>query len=471
MTRPGPEPSGLTIPPGADVGAAPRWPLVDFYDRLPTIIAHLVPSMAAVPDAARFNPGYELPPLDEKIREFLGAGVAYWRRLADYRGHRVFLLDLMGNPATNTVKTFGSLLIVARIVEFIRRTGEPVTILTPTSGNKGVALRDAVYRAISGGLVEPGQLQVILLVPAASACKLRHGPLSAEPRLHALNPVLEYRGPADETVKTLASRFVSEHAADFRAAHGSYLFPSHNLTNYAVADALRAFVEQDACPATAATSRLHAQAVSSAFGLLGYSHGRDVLEAHGEASPAHRPGLLLVQHLGAPDLVAQLRYGTFDRSALPWYRHEPDTGRYRQDTSPHFPFVTDDPAEELDPTFYTRQPATSGDVVGLVRRHNGTGIVVSRHECEQRYHWLRDWVNGCSAKLPDNPATLREWSLAMVLTGVLNATDRGLVAEGQEIVVHGTGCYSAADFTALPAAATIRVSGYADLARELLPGG
>lgn len=469
MIRPDAGAPARTVP--ADADTAPRRPLVDFYDRLPTIIAHLVPSVAAVPDVTRFNPGYELPPLDEKIREFLGAGVAYWRQLADYRGHRVFLLDLMGNPATNTVKTFGSLLIVARIVEFIRRSGEPVAILTPTSGNKGIALRDAVHRAISGGLVEPEQLRVILLAPADSAYKLRHGPLSAEPALHALNPVLVYRGPADETVKTLAARFVAEHAADFRAVHGSYLFPSHNLVNYAVADALRAFVERDTCPASAGKPRLHAQAVSSAFGLLGYSHGRDVLEVHGEADPAHRPGLLLVQHLGTPDLVAQLRYGTFDRGALPRYRREPGTGRYRQDTSPHFPFVTDDPAEELDPTFYTHQPATARDVVGLVRRYNGNGIVVSRHECEQRYHWLRDWVKDCSAGLPDDPATLYEWSLPMVLTGALNAIDRGLVAEGQEIVVHGTGCYSAADFTALPATATVSVGSYPDLERELLPSG
>lgn len=448
--------------------AAVRRPLVDFYHRLPDIIAHCVPDVAPVPDAAAFNPGYELPELDDAMREFLGAGIACWRRLEDYRSHRVFLLDLMGNPATNTVKTFGSLLIVARIVEFIRRTGEPVAILTPTSGNKGVALRDAVYRAISGGLVEPELLRVILLVPAASAYKVRDSPLSAEPRLRALNPVLVYHGPARESVKAPAARFVRDHASDFRAAHGSYLFPSHNLANYAVSDALRAFVEHEACPARVGASRLHAQAVSSAFGLLGYMLGRDVLESTGEADPARRPGLLLVQHLGTPDLVARLRYGNDARGFLPRYRREPDTGWYRQDASPHFPAITDDPDEDLDPTFYTRQPATAEDVVRLVRRYDGDGIVVSRLECQQRYQWLCDWVRDASAELPEHHSTLREWSLPMVLTGVLNAADRGLVAQGREIVIHGTGCYSSADFTPLPTTATIRVTGDDDLARVLL---
>jgi hypothetical protein len=73
--------------------------------------------------------------------------------------------------------------------------------------------------------------------------------------------------------------------------------------------------------------------------------------------------------------------------------------------------------------------------------------------------------------LMGNPATLYEWSLPMVLTGALNAIDRGLVAEGQEIVVHGTGCYSAADFTTLPDTATVSVGSYPDLERELLPSG
>jgi hypothetical protein len=454
----------------AAAGAAVRRPLVDYFAELPRLIARCAPGAAAVLDAARFNPGYALPPLDAPLRAFLGAGVARWRRLADYRDRRVFLLDLMGNPATNTTKTFGSLLIVARLVEFIRRTGEPVAILTPTSGNKGVALRDAVLRAIRGGLVDPDRLRIILLVPAASAYKLRASSLGAEPHQRARNPVLVHHGPAHETVKALAGRFVREHARDFRAVHGEFLFPSHDLANYAVADALRAFVELDAGPPRPGVRRLHAQAVSSAFGLLGYSRGRDVLEAGGGADPAHRPGLLLVQHLGTPDLVACLRYGGTAAAARPTYQRDPGAHSYRQGADPHFPAVAADPDETLDPTFYTRQPATAAEVVSLVHRYGGDGIVVSRYECEQRYPWLRDWVAGSGVDLPPDPATLREWSLPMVLTGVVNAVDRGLAGDVREIVVHGTGCYSTADYAPLPAAAQVTITGYEDLPRILLTG-
>jgi len=45
------------------------------------------------------------------------------------------MLDLAREPGT-TPRDFASLLIVARAVQYIRRTGEPIMIFSPTSANK-----------------------------------------------------------------------------------------------------------------------------------------------------------------------------------------------------------------------------------------------------------------------------------------------------------------------------------------------
>jgi hypothetical protein len=82
----------------------------------------------------------------------------------------------------------------------------------------------------------------------------------------------------------------------------------------------------------------------------------------------------------------------------------------------------------------------------LIARYGGDGIVVSRRESLARYPLLREWFDQTSVRLPADPALLREWSLVMVLTGVCNAIDRGLVPAGHEIVVHGSGCYGGDDF-------------------------
>ncbi|NEE51635.1 hypothetical protein G3M55_44405, partial [Streptomyces sp. SID8455] len=87
-----------------------------------------------------------------------------------------------------TTKTFASLHIVARAVQHIRQTGEPLLLTTPTSGNKGTALRDAVARAYAAGLATPEELRVLTVAPAHSRSKLRDGPLSADPALRAANP-------------------------------------------------------------------------------------------------------------------------------------------------------------------------------------------------------------------------------------------------------------------------------------------
>jgi hypothetical protein len=431
--------------------------LVDHYDRMPQAVAACTAGAAAGPG---FAPGFALPELDERMRDFLDVATAGWQRLGGYGGHRLSLLDLTGNPATGTTKTFASLLIVARAVEHIRRTGEPVVIFSPTSANKGTALRDAVLRAIDAGLVTPEQLRVVILAPWSCRAKLRASRMSTDERLRALNPMLVYRGGEPEHVKALGREFADRHAA------GSSLWFSLELRNYLVADTARAFFEQrvDPTDAPGAAPRLHAHAVSSAFGLLGYHRGRDVLETAGEASAASRPASLLVQHSATADMVINLRHGDFDRTHLPAYTFDPATGLHTQTDDPRFPEVTYDPDEVLDPTFYTRRPATSPAMNDLIARHGGDGIVVSLAECVRRYPRIRALLAGTGCALPADPRTLREWSVVMAVTGVFNAIDRGLVEPGSDIVVHGTGAYSDADYEPLLPSAMVPVATADDIA-------
>jgi hypothetical protein len=101
----------------------------------------------------------------------------------------------------------------------------------------------------------------------------------------------------------------------------------------------------------------------------------------------------------------------------------------------------------------------------LIGRFGGDGIVVSRRECLQRYPLLRELFAATSIALPEDPAELREWSLVMALTGVLNAIDRGLVPARFEIVVHGSGSYTAQDYA--PLAADAQVTGVQDIASAI----
>lgn len=106
--------------------------------------------------------------------------------------------------------------------------------------------------------------------------------------------------------------------------------------------------------------------------------------------------------------------------------------------------------EVIDPTFYTRTPVTSGEMTAIIRAQGGGGIVVSRHECIQRYaeaHKLL--VSGGHPGLPENHTDLREWSLLMGITGILNALERDLVPQ-QQILLHGSGTYASTDFSAVP---------------------
>jgi Family of unknown function (DUF6002) len=450
------------------VPARSRNLLIDYYDRLPGVIGHLVPDPAPVREPLSFSPGFLLPAPGDDVRRFFAVATAEWRAIADYAGSRLHLLDLASNPGTNTTKTFASLLIVARAVEFIRRTGEPVVVFTPTSANKGTALRDAVERALDAGLATPDQLRVVMLAPEGCREKLRGSRLAADPELRRRNPVLLYGGADPEGVKEVGRRFAREHGAAFRERHGANLWFSLELPNYLVADAARALFEHDVAPTAGATPRVHAHAVSSAYGLLGYNLGRDVLEAAGQAAPGDRPGFLLVQHLGAPDMVLSLHRGGFERQLLPAFALDAATGLYVQDDDPHFPAATGDVDEILDPTFYTHRPATSPAMNAIIERFGGAGIVVSLHECLARYPLLAHWLEPTPRALPRDPRALREWSLVMALTGVLNALDRGLLPAGRDVVVHASGSYAAGDFRRLEDAAIVPFTTVDDVAAVLL---
>ncbi|MGH3760565.1 DUF6002 family protein [Actinophytocola sp.] len=433
--------------------------IADYYDRLPAAIARCVGDPEPDSTPARFSPGFALPELDDPVRRFYDVADATWRELGEHRGHRLSMLDLTANPATNTTKTIASLLIVARAVDYVRRTGEQLLIFSPTSANKGVALRDALARAIETELVTPDQLRVVTLAPRTALGKFRASRLSTDPDLCRRNPVLTYDGPRAEHVKTLGRAFVDRHAAKL-AEVGTRTWFTLELHNYRFADAARAFFEHEVAPAN--TPRWHAHAVSSAFGLLGYATGLDVL------GDVPRPGYLLVQHLGTPDMVLSLRHGDFDRARVPAYVLDPATGLHRQDRDAHFPEAAHDPAEILDQTFYTREPATSPEMNGLIERCGGDGIVVSLHECLTRYARLRAWLEPAGVHLPADPRLVREWSLVMALTGVLNAIDRGLVPADRDVVVHGSGFYAATDYEPIGADAVVPVATVDDIAAAIV---
>ncbi len=440
--------------------------LVDHYDELPAVIAQTVPDPRPVAEPGAFHPGYALPELDDDlVRFFAAAGVA-WRPVGEYAGHPVSLLDLTVNPGTHTTKTYASLLIVARAVRHIRDTGRSVLIVSPTSANKGVALRDAVLRALDAGLVAPEQLRVVIVAPASGRAKLRASRLSSDPQLRRLNPMLLCPAGPPEAVKALAREFVTEYAGKLHAAeHSVDTWFSLDLANYLIADAARALFEQRVAPVRPGEQRLHAHAVSSAFGLLGYHAGRELLERRGAVTPASRPASLLVQHLATPDMVLGLRQGDPQRWRLPDYALDPATGLLRQvGDDPHFPAVSYALDEVLDPTFYTHRPVTGPAMNQLIARYGGDGIVVSLAECIARYPYLRAWLGEALPRLPADLRTLREWSTVMALTGVTNAVDRGLLPPGQPIVVHGTGCYSDADFEPLCGDSITEVSTVDDIA-------
>lgn len=413
----------------------------------------LVGAARAAP-VSGFDPGYELPPLDSRLDAFFSPSTISWQMLHMLPGATLSLLDLRSNPATRTTKTLASLLMVARAVAHIHRTGERITIVTPSSANKATALRDAVWRAISCGLVEEDQLQIICVVPAHAMTKLWWSPLAEHAARRRRNPILTYQHPQRDAVKALVSSFAATVPAGIERS-GVRLWFTMSLANYKLADAIRAFVEQDYLPPQ---ERIHAHAVSSAFGLLGHAHG--VVHRGGRAVPPY----FLVQHLDTPDMVLDLCTGSFDRAGLPPYTRDPASGLYVQDLDPHFPRTTHDPTEVLEPTFYTHAPATASTMTAMIRRHGGGGIVVSLHECLEKYARIRGTLDMAGIELPSDPRELREWSLVMALTGALNAVERQILPADREIVVHASGSYGTADFDPVPSHLLTAVADENDLA-------
>ncbi|QFR95902.1 DUF6002 family protein [Streptomyces tsukubensis] len=415
-----------------------------YYSRIgPTLQLLLGEDAGRSPE---FNPGPELPGMTSGIREFFSASGLHHASMGEYGGKRLALLNLALNPGTRTTKTFASLLTVARAVRFIQETGERVMILTPSSANKATAMRDAVLRALRLDLVTPEQLSVSVVIPQGSTSKLWDSELHRDPELQARNPVAVYPGTDPAGVKALARHVVDAYGSALKDAAGVNLWYTLDLNNYMAADVVRAFVESELFPPVA--PRLHVHAVSSAYGLLGHAQGRALLdESTREHTP--RPRYFLVQHLGAPDMVLSLYHGGTSRDLVPAYRYDDMTGLFEQRTDPRFPYLTADTSETLDTTFYTRNPPTSARMNELIHSHGGGGIVVSLHECLSRYAQVRALLRKARLELPADPRELREWSLVMAMTGLLNAVDRGLIDE-EDVLVHGSGCYSVHDYSVLP---------------------
>ena len=433
--------------------------LIENFEWVETAIDWLVHDRSPVLSPTDFNPGFHLPKMTPALRDYLSCAEAAWWNLGTVGGRRLALLDLMRNPATGTTKTFASLLIVARAVAFIRETGRPIKIICPTSGNKGIALRDAVERAIRFNLATPEELSIIVTMPQLSAAKLRESALANDPDLKWRNPVGIYDGVKADNVKVIAREFVDREGQRYHDATGGYLWYSLDIRNYKIADAARARFEASMLGHDA-DRRIHAHSVSSAYGLLGYNLGRDVLEEQNAVTPRSRPGFLLVQHMGTPDMVLNLLNGSFDRANLPAYRPNPETGLLEQDENPHFPATIHSENEVLDRTFYTEKPPTSLEMNALIKRHGGTGIVVSLAECLALYNQLRDRLSSTDIVLPTDPRDLREWSLVMAFTGSMLAARRGLLPEKADVVIHGSGTYKQADYRALPATDSFAVSDY-----------
>lgn len=282
-------------------------PLVDYYDGL-RVAGGMIREERGDQGINSLVP-FDLPEKSERYKGLLDADVSL-AFLGEYKDCSIRLLNLMRDPATRTTKTFPSLLMVARALEHIRLTGESVMIVTPTSGNKGTALRAAVAKAYRLGLTTPEKLRVAIVVPEESRDKLRISEIDNEPSLHAANPVGVMRTRPPSGVKGACATVVGELEDDIRKQTGFTIWYSLDLDNYRMADACRAFVEADLFPIDCTSRpRAHAHAVSSAYGLLGYELGHRVLrDGSYQRFPAaaFHPGYFLVQHLSTSSMVDSL---------------------------------------------------------------------------------------------------------------------------------------------------------------------
>lgn|GEM_PF-1038269 len=437
--------------------------IIKYYDKI-KMAGQACESDSGLPTSEPgFRPDYRLPDVDRRLVEFFDLAKIDLYRIGNYLGRDVNLLNLSGNSRTKTTKTFASLVMVARAVAHIQATGESVLIVTPTSGNKGGALRDAVLRALECKLVEPHQLRIAIVVPKAGTSKLWSSPLSEDTELRRLNPVFIADAEDGSIVKQITREFVRQNCDALKEKFGINVWHTYELNNYRMADAVRAFFEfEHLGPAQPGRTRVQAQSVSSAFGLLGHNFGLKVLSNMGEDIGRNRQWLL-VQHLGTPDLVLDMHYGSFSRENMPIYNLDPKSGLYVQDAHPFFPLKTYQIDEVIDSTFYSRNPVTRDLIRGVLSEHSGAGIVVSLYECVERYPQLRQMLADTGLSLPADLRDLREWSMTMVLTGVLNAIDRGIVPPNSELLVHITGSYSVDDFVPLSREQTVPVSGPDDI--------
>jgi hypothetical protein len=369
----------------------------------------------------------------------------------------IYLLDLMRNPGVRTI---------ARAVSHIRRTGDRILLLTPTSGNKGTALRDAVARAYAIGLASPDELRIVTLVPEASRGKLRDCPLTADKALRGANPLILARVEEPADVKQLSVAVVGRHTAEILQTTGFRLWYTLDLDNYRIADAVRAFVEADLLPYTAQSApRVHVHAVSSAFGLLGYHLGHQLLTEGlpGRVVPAAHPGFFLVQQLATPDMVTSLL-----GRKVPDYQYDTTAGVWRQEVAPEFPAVTDDPREVIDSTFYTKAPTTSAQIDYIIEQHGGGGVVVSRRECLERFDRVCYLAAQAGVDVSPDPGLIREWSLVKALTGMLVARERGLLAPDTDVIVHSSGYYTDESLPPVGEEHLVRVDDAEGLARLVL---
>lgn len=408
------------------------------------------------PRPATFAPDFALPEPSRQLSDFFSVVTLPFRELGRVGRTDLVLLDLMGNPGTRTAKTLTATVTVARAVRHTDRTGEPVVILTPSSANMATALRDAVLRAYQAGLADPDTLRIVTLVPDSAQPKLWASPLSEDPALAARNPMCVLDMDHPDHVETVALGALHEYADEVYERTGARLWHALDLADRRCADAVRAFAEYADLPADPARGRMHAHAVSSASGLLGHHFGTTLLP-----EPV-RSRYFLVQHLATPHLVRSLHGIT-----SPYYGFHPATGLYRQDEEPRYPATTFDVAENLETTFYTRKPATSSAMNEIIRAQGGGGIVVSLHECLTQYGRIRSLLGGAGVTLPADPRSLREWSLVMVMTGVLNGVERGLV-DADEVVVHASGSYDTSHYRPIPRPSLRPVGGVADLRAAIL---
>lgn len=432
--------------------STPSMPILERYYPL---IEKSIASFNKAQDTGSFEPAFNLPPLDDAMRRFLAPASARFVELGQYEQLPLRLLDLRQNPATQNTNTFASTLIAARAVQHIRRTGESLLLFSPSSGNKAIALRDAVERALKAGLVDAAQLRIATLTPRHTLHKMRSGALSENPELRVLNPVFVLDHPVPEQVKQVGLAFKSLYSRN-SGRRQPRLWHSLNLANYQFADQARAFFDHEfGSAADVQRKTLHAHAVSSAYGLLGYQAGLNTLKSRGE--PVSTPAYLLVQHLATSDMVRHLLTGNFDRQAIPAY-HQNERGIWRQFRDPHFPLNAWDPEEVLEPTLYTHHPATAARMSALIRAQGGSGIVVSLLECIERYGQCRTLLDPVGIRLPADPRELREWSLVMGMTGLLNAIDRGLIGDVDGCTLHASGSYANTDYRAIPHAHVIPVT-------------